>query len=183
MEQLKYEFFTGDDGHVWYRTPEKCVVLTSNDYDVIDFMLEHISKVFPEAISRLSYMFKDSELNRQFFNFKIVERFVRCNMGDDNQQKLDINEGYMNLERVSCPLRGVCKDEGIICCPKPNSSMSKEEQKVAVLYSSGFSVGEIAKLLTKSFSTVNNQLWNITKRLGLSSRRELIIVCKNFNLL
>jgi DNA-binding NarL/FixJ family response regulator len=104
-------------------------------------------------------------------------------MGVDNQQTYDINGDFVSLEFVVCPLRGLCKDEGILCCPKIKSSFNPAEQEVAILYASGFTIKEIALKLKKSLSTVNNQMWRITKRLGLNSRHEFIQVVKNLNLL
>jgi len=180
---MKVEFFTGDDGKVWFRTAEECLAFAPSDYDAINYMLDYIKRVLPAAYARLAEIFADSFCNRQYFHYRIVARFIRCNMGDDNHQRMDVDEGRFNLERVSCPLRGICKDEGVVCSPKPCSSMTGEEQKAAVLYSRGFTIEEIARLLNKSFSTVNNQLCNVTKRLGLRSRHEVIGVCRNFNLI
>lgn len=179
---MKIEFFNGDDGKVWFRSDEGCFAFSPNNIEIIQYIVENIERVFPATFARLSELFSLSKRNRQFFHYRIAERFIRCNMGDDNCRQMDIDDGRFNLERVSCPLRGLCKDEGVVCCPRACSSMSGEEQKVAMLYMEGYTIKETATILGKSFSTVNNQLWNITKKLGLHSRREVISVCRNLNM-
>ena len=183
MEQLEIEFLTGNDGNVWYRTETECKRLTPGDTELVDNLHEKIKRLFPQSYKRIAELYSSSERNRVYYKYKIVSRFIRCNMGTDDNNKLDLDNEYINIERVTCPLRGICSDENVICCPNAKSVMTEEETKVAVMYSSGFSLQEIATTLRKSFSTVNNQLWNIGKRLGLKSRREIINLCHNLNLL
>lgn len=180
---MDVEFFAGSDGHVWYRTVDDCQQLSVRSTEIIDYMIEYISRTYPGTLRREKELFKASERNRIFFKFRIVDRFVRCNMGEDNTQRLDISGNLLNLEFVHCPLRGVCMDEGVICCPKAASAFSPAEQQVAVLYSNGCSISEIADDLNKSQSTVNNQLWKIMKKFGVKTRREIVNLCRNFNLL
>lgn len=176
------EFFCGDDGRVWFRQGESSAVLSTKEREIVVELLDIIRRVFPVAYARLCLLYKESRENVPFYEFKIVERFVRCNLGEDDCQRADLDDGRLCLERVKCPLRGMCKDEGVICSPEARSVLSREEAKVARLYSCGYSVDEIARLLNKSFSTVNNQLWQIKCRLKLGSRREVMAVCRNYNL-
>lgn len=181
--KMRAEFFNGDDGRVWVRQDGKCYALTPSCCDIIEQMVDVVGRIFPATFARLSALYGASRRNVGYFKYRIVERFIRCNMGADNERRMDVDDGRLNLERVSCPLRGICDDEGVVCCPTAASAMTKEEQKAAVLYSKGFTIGEIARLLRKSLSTVNNQLCNVSKRLGLRTRHEVINVCRNYNLL
>lgn len=179
---MNLEFFTGSDGHVWFRDINGCQRLSTKNVELLDYMMDRIYRVFPGTYKRLQSMYKESECNKYYFKFRCVERFIRCNMGDDNAQKLDVTDNLFNLEVVQCPLRGICKDEGVLCKPSPDSAFSPAEKKVAELYSEGCTINEIAHQQQKSVSTVNNQLWNICKKFGVSTRREIVNLCRNFNL-
>lgn len=121
----KLEFFVGADGHVWYRTGDECRRLLPSDVETVEYILAIICRVYPAAEARLQQMFERSQPNRRFKSYKVVERFIRCNMGADNLQRCDIDGGRLNLEDVPCPLRGVCDCEGVVCRPRANSVFSK----------------------------------------------------------
>lgn len=170
----KIEFFVGSDGNVWLRNEQDCRKLSQKDYNIIELVLDKIVKLFPAAYNRLKILFKDFSFNKWIMNYKIVDRFIRCNMGADNLQKFDIEDGFLNLEEVTCPLHGICQDENIICRPNCRNIISKAEMEVVRLYAFGYNVDEIAKKLGKNKNTVNNQIWQVTRRLGLKHRRQLI---------
>ena len=87
-----------------------------------------------------------------------------------------------NLEKVQCPLRGLCPKEGIICCPKVKSPFFPKELEVVKLFSRGYVAREIADILGKSANTVSAQLRKMTKRLKLKSNRDLIKVVHSMQL-
>ena len=87
-----------------------------------------------------------------------------------------------HFEEVKCPLRGICKDENVICKPQFKMPVSKEEGRAAVLYSKGLTANEIAAKLGKGVKTVKNQLGNAAKRLGLSRTRDLIKIFSVYNI-
>lgn len=167
------EFFVGSDGNVWIRQSNSCRIFTANDSDIIDLVINKITKQYPSAYKRISEIFSNFNFNKWIFKYKIVERFIRCNMGADSIAKYDIEDGFLNLEEVVCPLHGICRDENIICKPKIQTALRKAELKAVSLYIKGYSVDEIAKKLAKNRSTVNNQIWQATQRLGLEKRRQL----------
>lgn len=167
------EFFVGSDGNVWIRQSNSCRIFTANECDIIDLVIHKITKQYPSAYKRISELFCNLNFSKWILKYKIVERFIRCNMGADNIAKYDIEDGFLNLEEVACPLHGICKDEYIVCRPKAQTIFSQAELKVVSLYAKGYSVDEIAAKLDKNRSTVNNQIWQVTQRLGLEKRRQL----------
>lgn len=179
---MKIEFFTGTDGQVWLRQGGKCQTLSASMTQLVDFLEGKIRALYPAAHRRLTELYGGSSRNKTFFRFRIVERFVRCNMGDDNLMSVDIDGQDLHVEQVRCPLRGICEDEHVICSPTPASVFSKAEAQVVTLYAGGLTIREIAAKLRKSVSTVNCQLWRLARRLGLKSRNEVIRVAKVYGL-
>ena len=156
--------------------------LTPSDRDAVEFMLERMQECFPTAMARLQEWAEESKPNRRFFEFRIVDRFIRCNFGEADFLYSDIEDGMFHLEEVKCPLRGICKDENVVCKPKFKMPVPREESKAAVLYSKGLTANEIAKVLGKGVKTVKNQLGNAARRLGLSRTRDLIKIFSVYNI-
>lgn len=148
--------------------------LTADDREEVVFLLEKIGEYFPDALDALRKLASASEPNRRWYEYRMVDRFVRCNFGEADFLHPDVEMDMFHLEEVRCPLRGICEHEGVICKPKLKLPMTEAEQEVAELYSKGCAPGEIAGRLKKSISTVKNQLNSVTKRLRLNSTRDLI---------
>ena len=166
------EFFNNADGRVFFYTcttePREFKV---EDKEIIDYVYKMIEVVYPGAMKALKEVYKSSLKNYYFGRYKIVERFIRCNFGENDLLTYDIEHGSMNIEKVICPLRQICKNEHVIC--NPSISTDKETQ-VAKLYAHGLSLQEIADVLHKSSCTVNAQLYNLKQRLNLNSSRDII---------
>lgn len=156
--------------------------LTPSDRDEIIWMLEQIRNCFPEAAKKLEDWAEDSVLNKTFYEYRIVDRFIRCNFGEADFLYSDVENGMFHFEEVKCPLRGICKDDGVICKPKFKVPLSREEGKAATLYSKGLSAHEIAKVMKKSAKTIKNQLDHARKRLHLDKTRDLIKVFSVYNI-
>jgi DNA-binding CsgD family transcriptional regulator len=156
--------------------------LTPSDRDAVEFMLERMQECFPAAMARLQEWAEESKPNRRFFEFRIVDRFIRCNFGEADFLYSDIEDGMFHFEEVKCPLRGICKDENVVCKPKFSMPVPKEESRAALLYSRGLTANEIAKVLGKGVKTVKNQLGNAARRLGLSRTRDLIKIFSVYNI-
>lgn len=156
--------------------------LTPFDRDAVEFMLERMQECFPAAMERLQGWAEDSKPNKRFFEYRMVDRFIRCNFGEADFLYSDVENGMFHFEEVKCPLRGICKDENVICKPKFKMPVSKEEGRAAILYSKGLTANEIATLLGKGVKTVKNQLGNAAKRLGLSGTRDLIKIFSVYNI-
>lgn len=157
--------------------------LTPEDRDCVEFMIQNIGKVFPDALKALEEWASDSRANKHFFEYRIVDRFIRCNFGEADFLYSDIDDlGMFHLEEVKCPLRNICKHEGVICKPKAKLNLSEEETKAAGLYAKGLLPGEIAEKLGKSESTIKRQLYNAYKRLNLPHPRWLIRLFSVYNI-
>ena len=175
------EFFI-IDGQTCIRRDGVGKPLTPSDRDAIEFMLGQMQQFFPTAMQRLREWAEDSVPNKRFFEYRMVDRFIRCNFGEADFLYSDIENGMFHFEEVKCPLRGICKDENVICKPKFKMPVSKEEGRAAALYSKGMTANEIAKVLGKGVKTVKNQLSNASKRLGLNGTRDLIKVFSIYNI-
>ena len=172
MKIDRVEFFNFED-EVWYRdsagTSEK---LTDNS-GVVSLMIDKIEQFYPKAYKALCSEYEKCRLNLSYYRFKIVNRFCKCNFGNiDNVP--DVSNGVFNFERVSCPLRGECRLEGIVCGPEFDNKVSPAEKRVMKLIGQSKTAEEIADELYLSVYTVRNHLRNIYTRLGIHNRQELM---------
>lgn len=156
--------------------------MTPQDRDVIEFMLENIGKYFPDALKALRELASASEPNRPYFEYRIVDRFIRCNFGEADFLNPDVEMNMFHFEEVKCPLRGICEHEGVICKPVPRLDISREEARVVGLYVKGFLPGEIAEKLGKAEATCKQQIWHACKRLKLPHPRWLFRLFSFYNI-
>lgn len=178
MEAIEFYLW---EGSIRYRIDGEEKILSQNDREVVEFVLDNLRRFFPEALMALSDLFSDSAVNKRYFDFRRVDRFIRCNFSEHDRLSYDINSGVLYFEEVRCPLRVICKHERVICKPKFKALLPEEEKKVAALYSRGFTVDEIAGILKKKAKTVKNQLSSITKRLNLNRTKDLIKIFSIYN--
>ena len=155
-------------------------LLTPEERDIVRSMYANIRRIFPEAMERLESIYESSRLNKPFFEFKVVDRFVRCNFGEPDFLHPDVEKDIFNLEEVKCPLRNICEHEHVICKPKAILGIKGEELKVAKLYAKGCLPGEIAEELGKSEGTCKTQLNRICKKLQLKHPRWLIKIFNTY---
>lgn len=180
--EIIVEFFNLD-GQVFYRKNNgEAKLLTQSDREAVCFMLENMRRYFPEAVYRLEEWASESKANRMFYEFRIVDRFIRCNFGEADNLTPDVDRGVFHFEEVKCPLRKICRDEGVICKPKLNSELSAEERKVVKLYAKGYLPGEIAEELGKAEKTCKQQIWSACRRLKLPHPRWLIRIFNSYTL-
>ena len=148
------EFFTSPEGQVYYRKDgQEAKRLTKFSTDIVNKVVTLVRNRFPECYSRLAILYKKNAS-------QMVDRFVRCNFGEHDLLTKDIDEDIMHFEEVRCPLRGICKDEHIICKPKSLVRLSKGEQEVVKLYLNGSTLDHIAEQLHKNRNTVKSQVKN-----------------------
>ncbi len=178
MEAIEFYLW---EKQVCYRVDGNERVFTQQDREIVEFVLDFIRKFFPDALMALSEVCSDSAANKRFFDFRRADRFIRCNFSEHDKLNFDIHNGLMHFEDVRCPLRGICKHEGVICKPKLRIQVPTEEGKVAVLYSRGLTADEIARALNKTVKTVKNQLGNVRKRLCLNRTKDLIKIFSVYN--
>ena len=141
---------------------------------IFEHLAKEIAACFPEAYSALSGIYAESRPNREYFIQRIVTRFIKCNYSPSDNMP-DFKDGtFSNIEYVSCPLRGECKLEGIVCGPKYKPTLSHAEMRVMAKWYEGLSEEEIAELLCLSSFTVHNHIRNAYVRLGVHSRSEFV---------
>lgn len=166
---MLYEFFMNPRGNqiiVNDIEKEEYIPFNPSLIELNKFLLNTIKNDYPEAFRRCSEF--------TFSDFKAVERFLRCNFSfHDNKPDID-GDGNLIIEFVPCPLRGICKEEGIICSPKFSSDLSSRELEVAKALASGMKIHEICDSLYISEATVKNHRNKIYKKLKINKIADLV---------
>ena len=102
-----------------------------------------------------------------------ARRFIKCNCGEfDNVLDIDDN-GLIHPELVTCPMRGECIDEGIICLPERETGLTNREKEIAHLVAKGLSNEEIARMLFIGIDAVKSHVQNCLHKLNLHTRAAL----------
>ena len=178
MDNLRnIEFFKTPDGDVMYKRQGGAVrELTENDRELVTDLLSLIRIRYPEAFNALSDIYSRSERNRAWYEFRMVSRFVRCNLGDYDTNSIDIDDDCLfPFEQLKCPLMGAgdCQWEGVICHPKLSTGLTTRELELLPLFAEGLQSSEIADRLCISKNTVDRHRQNIMAKLGKRSVTEL----------
>lgn len=176
MKLSSIEFYSTPDGEVMVKELNQGVrKLEETDRELVQALFIAIRDRYPIAFKRLSELYSQSEKNHLHFEFRIIHRFARCNFGEYDQQSYDIDRnGSFQFEEVRCPLRGECKDEGIICKPQIDSKLSPRELEVLALIAAGLQAAEIAEELSISTATVNRHRENIKAKLSLKTVAQMV---------
>lgn len=172
----RIEFYNCPDGSVNIKPfGQPMFVYDESCKKITQEMIVLIRDLYPAAFTALAELYSKSERNKDFFEFRIVHRFIRCNFGEYDALSYDINSvGELNMEDVRCPLRGECLFEGLICrCPM-NTELSPRESEVAHLLAKGYSRQEVAVELEISIYTVTRHITNIKARLHLKTTNQII---------
>ncbi len=171
---MEKEFYTFDD-KVYCQTEGKCTEVTERDTDLIDGLLEAVENFYPEAYNALKDYYSESMLNKPYYRFLMARRFLKCNFGDLDTTSQDIDGEYIfHFEKVSCPMRGECKFEGVICSPRYNCKLSDAEMRVMRIYYQDRNIEKIADMLYLSGHTVKNHIRAAYAKLGIHTRGEFI---------
>lgn len=185
MEAGGIEFFTDGANELWMRyAGGDTRKFLQGEVETVERLAAAINKVYPKVYETLDRLYSKSRGNRMAHQYKIVARFVRCNMGADDMGKFDIEGDKLNLEQTRCPLKGSgdCPLENIVCNPRA-TGLTEKEREVVVLYARGFSLGKIADILCKTKATVNHHLQNVRKRFGLERTRDIVMLAYLLNLI
>lgn len=178
MEYLaNIEFFKTPEGDVMYKR-QGCPVreLTEHDRETTSELLSLIRTRYPEAFAALADIYSRSERNRAWYEFRMVSRFIRCNLGDYDTQSIDIDaDGLLHMEQMKCPLMGAgdCPWDGVICHPTLSTGLTTRELEVLPLLAEGLQSHEIAERLSISKNTVDRHRQNILAKLGKRSTAEI----------
>ena len=102
------EFYNTPEGDVMVKpVGQTAYVLSEKHRDLISGMLTVIRDRYPQAHEALMKLYSKRSMNRTYFEFSVVSRFIRCNFGEYDQYNHDINQiGQWKFEEVRCPLRG-----------------------------------------------------------------------------
>ena len=122
----KVEFRVTADGRVMYRIAGKEEKrLTKFTKDIVEPMTALIHDRFPECYARLATIYRKNVT-------KMVDRFVRCNFGEEDLLSDDVEHDLLHFEEVRCPLRGICEDERVICKPKTLVNLSNGRSRSSI---------------------------------------------------
>lgn len=177
------EFYIYDD-QLWCMYPNgKNEQVTEKNNELVKSTLDRIKNFYPEAYADLEKWYKKSSANVPYFQFLMVNRFCKCNFGNLDTDKKDIDvKGKFNFERVNCPLRGECIHENIVCCPKFNSKLSEAELRVMKLIYEGLSIEETSERLYLSPFTVKNHIKSVYLKLNIHEKSEFFQYANDNNL-
>lgn len=177
---MAVEFYMFDDELWFIKDGTENQALSEKDTEVIKKMIDVIRERYPEAYKALSREYQKSAMNVPYYQFLIVRRFCKCNFGKLDTTTYDIdNLGRLNFEKVECPLRGECKNEGIICSQKFNSKLSPAEERVMNLIYQGFTKEEVGDKLCLSPNTIKQYVRSAYCKLRVHDKGEFIKLVKD----
>lgn len=154
-------------------------IIINNDgqFSVLDESHPMVPKLFDTIKENYSeaYQALDSIYGKAaFFKFLFVRRFLKCNFSK-HDEKPDIDQnGFFQIESVSCPLLGECKHEGLICNAKVNRILSDREIEVLKLIASGHTDYQVADKLFIAINTAKNHRKNILHKTGSTNTAQLV---------
>ncbi|WP_300505344.1 LuxR family transcriptional regulator [uncultured Duncaniella sp.] len=143
------EFFSYES-EIWFCHNGVHIRLSETHAEIIDGIIELLSTFYPKAYRALSKHYEASSINKRYFRFRIVSRFIRCNFAQlDNVPDISTISGC-TFEFVPCPLRGECALDNIVCRPEFDHKMSAAELPVMQLWYEGHPIEHIADVLNLS---------------------------------
>lgn len=172
------EFYTTPEGEVTLREAGMAErQLTESDTEFVQSFLSVLREFYPDAHKALMELYSKSAANKQYRDYMAVRRFIKCNFGVyDNTIDVDANWGF-NFEFVSCPLRGECKWDGVLCQPKFDSKLSNRQLEVMELCYNGVSDEEIAERLFLSLQTIKYHKKGGVQKTGIAQHGRVYEVC------
>lgn len=172
IDNIEFYIYEGD---LWYISTDGSSQMMCENSPMVSVIIDKLQRFYPDAYKALCDEYKKSSANIPYYQYLIVRRFCKCNFGALDSSKLDIDmNGDFCFEKVACPLRGECRHEGIICCPKFSTEITPAENRVMELLYRGHSVDDISERLYLSPVTVRNHYKSAYKKLGIHSQAEFI---------
>lgn len=184
MQRLEFYCY---DSELWVKMADGSnKIVDENCTELISFILNKVRECYPEAYKALEECYRKSSRNIKYYQFLMARRFVKCNFSQLDSTKLDVSDinqdGRFNFEKVSCPIRGECQHECVICMPKFNSKLSPAEMRVMEPFYRGWSKEKIAEYLYLSPGTVALHIKNSYIKLGIHEKAEFIRYVNDNNL-
>lgn len=108
----------------------------------------------------------------------VIKQYMICNYGGFDNLADMINGELQSPEHWPCPLRGICKFEGILCdCAKTDAGVSftRRETQIIKLVAIGMLDKEIASHLGISLLTVNVHSKNIRTKGGFMRKADIVL--------
>lgn len=179
----RFEFYVSPDGDVHVVENVKDYILTECHIELINKIDEFMQQMFRNAwrqcnkIARQESNFKDHRDQK----FKAVSRFVRCNFGVRDNFNLDFDGSNFAFEEVPCPLRGMCKNECVICKPEFTALGSRAIRDVKLILD-GYDPKQIAKMTGRKLTSVNHSLAKSREKLGVDNNNKLIRLLRGIHL-
>lgn len=169
----KIEFSSSSDGRVLVQMDGKFFLLEKSHHELLAMLGALIERQYPEAWNALKLNYKASKYDKWLSLYRMVSRFILCNMGKMDGLSYDVDGEVLHLEDISCPIRQECQFNGIVCHPKL-LSLTKREAEIVRLRVKGETYKEISDKLHIDCSTVKNTVQNATKRTKLYSAKDLL---------
>lgn len=164
------------------RSDGTIVVFDEKNSDFTNELYAFIARHFPGAMKALLQSYKRHRPNLPLFKYKVVSRFLRCNLGGHDNMLDFESDGQINLEFVPCPLRGECEHENVICRPKSDHPLTPMEFKVMRGFYDKKSVKEIADLLGMAENTCKKHKQNALNKTECGNLVEFIRYADSHNL-
>ena len=180
------EFYLFED-ELWCKTDDgRNIAFDESCTEIISYILDNVRERYPDAYKALEKWYKKSAVNVKYYQYLMARRFCKCNFSALDTTNKDIesikNDGTFNFEKVSCPMRGECQFEGIVCMPKFNSRLSSAELRVMKLFYEGNDKDEIGAALFVSPGTVKNHIKSAYLKLGVHSKAEFVKYANDKNM-
>lgn len=170
------EFYADSEGGIYVLFPDgKTKAIRENDREIISDLLSMISDLKPQAYDKLLEFYSKFSRNKIYYEFRMAQRFVKCNFPHFDLAKKDIDtNGKFNAEKFYCPIRDECPLSGIVCNGKIESTLTEREKEIFALIADGAQSEEIAENLFLSVHTINRHRENIKIKIGARSVSEMV---------
>lgn len=182
---VSYEFYLFED-ELWCKSSKGDNILVGEeDTELVAFILDNVRAKYTEAYKALEKWYQKSSANSRYYQYLMARRFCKCNFGTLDTSTIDAENAdfdVFHFEKVSCPMRGECSFEGIVCQPKFSTCLSSSERRVMKLYFDGFDKEAIGAQLFISPGTVKNHIKNAYMKLGVHSKSEFMKYANDNNM-
>src|SRR5690606_7045028 len=114
---------------------------------------------------------------------KQIEQFVKCRFGGLDYEA-DMTSDYIQEgEYIECPIRGMCKSEGILCKAVTfnGKPLDNTEIKLAKLLTTNYTNDLIADTLEMAMGTLHLAKKNLYKKLDVQTKQELTLIAVKLN--